>query len=70
MDIDLPYLLFQAVVVSSLIIMADLLFLKSRREKSTSSYSVVDEKPGKNEGSSYATQTSRICLLLFFQSYY
>lgn len=34
MDIDLPYLLFWAVVVSGLIIMTDLLFLKSRRERS------------------------------------
>ena len=49
MDLDLPYLLFWAVVVSGLIIMTDLLFLKSRREKSALIGFVAEEKTGKNE---------------------
>ena len=49
MDIDLPYLLFWAVCVSGLIIMTDLLFLKSRREKSALIGFVAEEKTDKNE---------------------
>ena len=49
MDIDLPYLLFWAVVVSGLIIMTDLLFLKSRRERSALMGLVAEEKTDKNE---------------------
>ena len=49
MDIDLPYLLFWAVCVSGLIIMTDLLFLRSRREKAAVAGLVVEEKTSKNE---------------------
>ena len=49
MDIDLPYLLFWAVVVTGLIIMTDLLFLKSRREKSALIGFVAEEKTDRNE---------------------
>ena len=53
MDIDLPYLLFWAVVVSGLVIMTDFLFLKSRREKSALIGFVAEEKTDKNEKATF-----------------
>ena len=68
MDIDLPYILFWAVLVSGVIILVDQFFLRPARvaaHKSTAEASVVEDVPAQPVLVEYARSFFPVLLLVF-----